>query len=317
MAQLVNSGISSSLARENVQGGATDLVFRRTDLINWFRSKGLTGTTGGAAPLQWNVVTAANASAETFVEGQAAPVAGRQTYARASQSPTYHRVVAGYSGHVNDQVRNGGTYFDPIADAITNGTADLMKKLEDSLVGTTADLGIQSIIDADDTYAGLAPGTYTLWASKETGSIGTLGVDDLEDLQTALSLSPYLSEPTDILCCHNIIQNYMATCGPSASTSLFRINAGQKFDVGVAGGSMLAAGAVAFNGMPFVGISGLTNTVLLMLDANSGLKLVMHRDVTVEELARTSDDRSFALTLSAMIVANKRNAHGKLTGITA
>lgn len=317
MAILVNSGISSSLARENVRGNATDLVFRRTDLLNWLRSIGATSTTGGAQPLQWNVVTAANSSAETFVEGQAAPVAGRQTYARASQAPTYFRVVAGYSGHVLDQQRNGGTYDDPVADAIERGTADLMKKIEDSLVGTTQDVGIQSIIDSDDTYAGLAPGSYNAWASKETGSVGTLGVDDLEDLQAALAMSPYLSDPDTILCAHTMIQNYTATVGPSAGTSLFRINAGQKFDAGVLGGSMLAQGTVSFNGMPFVGISGLTNTVLLMLDSKSGIELVVHRDVEVQELARTSDDQNFQITMACMLRVQRRNAHGKLTGITA
>jgi hypothetical protein len=316
MAGLVLSNVSSSLVKENVQGSTIDTVFRRTDLLDFLRGKGKLTTFGGANPVQWNIVSAANTSSEVFVEGQAPAIAGKQTYQRASLAPFYVRTVGRTSGHIKDQVKAGGVYTDPVQDAIDKAIADTFKLVDDTLCGTTQDRGIQSIIDADDTYAGLAPGSVTSWAAKETGSAGTLGVDDIEDLAEALALAPYLANPTDILCCHNQITNYTRTIGPSASTSLFRFGPGQKFDAGVLGGDYLQGG-VSWNGIPFTGINGLTNTVLLMLDMNSGVNLAVHRDILVEPYGKSSDDDEFQVTFACALKVDKRNAHGKLTGITA
>lgn len=319
MSLLVNSGISSSLVRENVQGALGDIVFRRTDFLNFLRSRGAITALQGADPLQWNITYAGNGSAETYVESQAAPVAGKQSYARASLSFFHTRVVAGYSGHVADQVRNGGVYQDPIQDAIQKGVMDLFVQVESTLCGSTQDQGAQSVFDGGDTYAGLAPGTYTSWKSLETAVGGALSFTVLEDNIETAALSPYLSQPTDILCCHNQITNYVRLAGSSAATSLMRFAppaGGGTNDLGMTPGGLLQ-GQVSWNGMPFHGISGLTNTVILMLDMTSPVRLVVKRDVTVEPLAKTSDDTNVQITYACALQALERNKHIKLTGVTA
>ncbi len=319
MSLLINSGISSSLVKENVQGDLGDIVFRRTDFLNFLRSRGATAAWAGANPTQWNLNTAGNGSAEVFTEGSAAPVAGKQSYARASLVPFYARVVAGYSGHVADQVRNGGVYQDPIQNEIAKGVADLMVKVESTLVGSTADQGVQSIIDDGDTYAGLAPGTYTSWKSLETSVSGALSFTVLEDNIETAALTPYLSQPTHWLVPFNQITNYVRLAGASATTSLMRFSSpanGGSMDLGGTPGGIIQ-GQVAWNGMPFVGISGLTTTVMLGLDMNSPIQLLINRDVFVENVAKTSDDQNIMLTFSCALRVMERNKHIKLTGVTA
>lgn len=319
MALLINSGISSSLVRENVQGGLGDIVFRRTDFLNFLRANGAVMALQGADPMQWNLNTAANGSAETYVETQAAPVAGRQTYSRASLACFHSRVVAGYSGHVADQVRNGGVYVDPIQNEIQKGVADLFVQVESTLVGSTADQGVQSIIDGGDTYAGIAPGSVTSWKSLETAVGGALSFTVLEDNIETAALTPYLSQPTHILAPFNQITNYVRLAGSSATTSLMRFSSpanGGSMDLGATPGGLLQ-GQVSWNGMPWVGISGLTTTVILMLDMNSPIHLVVKRDVMVEPLAKTSDDQNVQITFACALRVMERNKHIKLTGVTA
>jgi hypothetical protein len=319
MSELVLSSISSSLVRENVAPGVGDIVFRRCDLLRFLASQGRVRKWMGGAPQKWNLCTAANGSAETYVEGQAAPVAGKQTYAQASLSPFYARVVAGYSGHVADQVRQGGVYVDPIRDAIEKGVADLWKKVEDTIVGTTADQGFQSVIDSGDTYANLAPGTYTSWKALETAVSAALSFTVLEDNIELAALTPYTSQPTHILAPFNQITNYVRLAGSSATTSLMRFASpanGGNADLGMTPGGMLQ-GQVAWNGMPWIGISGLTTTVILMLDMNSDIGLEIYRDVTVEPLAKTSDDNNVMASVAVAPVCRERNKHIKLTAVTA
>jgi hypothetical protein len=274
----------------------------------------------GADPSEWNLVTAANSSAETYVESQAAPVAAAQTYSRAALNAFFAHISVGYSDRVALQVAAGGVYDDPIMMEIQRGTADLMKKVEDTLVGTTQDQGIQSIIDGGDTYAGLAPGSVTAHASKETSVGGALGLDDLEDLAEALSQTPYISQPTDILAAQNQITNYGRLVGPAATTSLMRWTGqpgGGGVDAGNIGPGGYLQGQVSWNGLPWTGISGLTNTVILMLDMTSGVELLVRKDITVVPLAQTSHDTNVLIDFGCALKVARRNAHGKLTGVTA
>lgn len=323
MSILVNSNISSSLIRPNVLGSTVDLPFRRTDFLNFLRENGLVVASNGSQPFKWNLINDVNSSAEVFSEGQAAPVAGKQTYQQASLSPFYARVVVGYSGHVRDN--RGGMYEDAVALEIAKGTADLFKKVEDTLLNSTQDQGIAAIIDSAGTYAGLAAGTVTQWASEENGTVGTLTITAVEDLYEELvsasggSSVPRGANPTHILFPPNQITNWTRTIGASASTSLMRF-APPAMGGGVFDPGMLGAGLVpqlAWNGRPVVSIAGITSTEGYMIDAMSGFELVVHRDVEVIELARTSDDVNFQISFACALKVARRNAHGKMTGITA
>lgn len=321
MSLLTNSNVSSSLIRENVQGSAADLVFRRADLVNFLMAQGAFVKWNGADPQQWNVVYSGNSSAEAFVEGQAISQPGKQSYARASLAPFFLRIAGGVTGRVMDQIANGGTYEDILMLELGKAREDLVKKLDDTLCGSTADQGIQSVIDAGDTYAGLAPGTYTAHASIETAVSGALSVTVLEDNAETGALAKAI--PTHILAAQNQITNYNRLAGFSATTSLMRMVPGQS-DVGqmqgaggLAGGYL--QGQTSWNGLPWVGIAGLTSTVVLMLDMTPGVRPEFHvfRDFKTEYLPKTSDDTNFVMSIGGAIKCPVRRAHIKLTGVTA
>lgn len=319
---LTNTDVSA-LLRENLDGDLVDLVFRRTDLLNFLRGIGAMKMSTGASSFQWDVISAANTSGEIFSEGQSLPVAGKQTYKRAALSPFYARVVCDVSGHVRDNAK--GAIVDPWMVELQKGTADLYKKVEDTLVGTTQDQGIQSIIDADDTYAGLAPGSVSTHASKETALAGPQTIAALQDMEEALSTTPYTGLPTHILAAANQISNYVDTVGTGNGTAANRLVRFNR-DAGTPGpidagmvpmGNYYQPMGLSYNGKVWVPISGLTTTVILMIDATTPIELVIHRDVTVDDLAKVNDGQQAQISMACCLKVKQRNAHGKLTGVTA
>lgn len=309
----------SALARPNVQSGPIDLLFRETDLLNLLRANGCVKDGSGPSPFKWNVVTASNSSVEVFVEGQAMPLQGRQTYVQASVDAFYVRGVAGTTGHVLDNISKGGFYDDPTSIERLLVESDLFKKIEDELVGSTQDRGIAAVIDSTGTYAGLAQGTYSVWASEENGTIGTLGVDDLQDLYEELTSASVGgvargSSPTHVLMPVNQLTNYVNTIGAGASSGgVFRMNMGQGgFDVG----QSRIGGGQAFNGMPIAVVRGMTTTETYMLDITD-IELLVHRDLTVAPIVGNPEEVKFAVSCAMALKVKRRNKHGKLTGITA
>lgn len=306
----------ANLARPNVAGEAVDLLFRKTDLVDLLRSAGRVRDGQGPTPYKWNVITGSNASVEVFSEGQPPPNAGRQSFEQASLGAFYIRGVAGETGHARDNRAKGGFYQDPFALESMLAQADLFKKLEDELVGSTQDRGIAAIIDATGTYASISQASVASWASEENGSIGTLGVDDLEDLYEELTSAtvssvPRGAMPTHVLMPTNQITNYARTVGPAASTSLVRFQGGQAMDLGSTRPAMLA-----FNGMPIVPVRGMTTTEIYMIDV-SGIELLVHRDLTVDPIVGNPEESKFQLSFAVAVKVEKRNHHGKLTGVTA
>jgi len=322
MAQLVNSGISSSLVRPNVVGSAADLPFRDTALLNALRERGRVSQSGGSSPIVWNLITAANTATEVYVEAQALPVAGRQTYAQASLAVFYTRAVAGHSGHVNDQVRNRGTYEDVLAIEIQKATADMFDLVEQTLWNATQDQGLASIIDSSGTYAGINSATTTIWASRETAVGGAHSITMLEDLYEDLINSTSGSvargaRPSIIFTAPNQVTNHVRTTGASATTSLIRFvppsMSGQKFDMG---NMVTPQGGVSWNGIPIVATPRTTTTELYMMELED-IELVVHRDVTVEKMGKTNDDETTVVSFACALKVTSRNKHGKLTGVTA
>lgn len=301
---------------------AADLPFRQTALLNWLRDRGRITQSGGSSPILWNLITAANAQTEVYVEAQALPVAGRQTYAQASLAVFYTRAVAGHSGHVNDQVRNGGTYEDVLAIEIQKATADLFDLIEQTLWNSTQDQGLASIIDSAGTYAGINSATTTIWASRETAVGGAHSITMLEDVYEDLinSTSGSVARgaiPDVIFCAPNQVTNHVRTTGASASTSLIRYEppsmSGKVFDMG---NGVTPAGGVSWNGMPIIATPRTTTTEVYMLES-SDIELVVHRDVTVEKMAKTNDDETNVVSFACALKVTRRNHHAKLTGVTA
>jgi len=311
----VGATVSGSVfIRPNVLGSAVDQVFRDTDLINFLASEGRVVEAPGSAPFKWNIIQTANATAAVFSEGDSISTYGNQLYEQASQPAFYVRATGGETGHMRDNRTKGGLYEDIRSLEIQKATADVWKKMEDELCGSTANRGIASIVDAGDTYAGLAPATVTSWASLETNVSGALTITVLQDMYETLRSSPYGATPTHILAPQNQVTNYINVAGaPGAANSAFRIVPGAQggaFDAGV------VLPLVTFNGMPVVPVRGLTSTELYMVDINH-LELLIHRAPEVRELAKTSDDDLFQVSLAGCLRADRRRAHGKLINLSA
>lgn len=299
--------------KPNVAAGSFDQVFRRTDLINFLAENGRVVDAQGSSPFIWNIVEGANSTAAVFAEGDVVSTVGNQTYAQASLPAFYVRAIGGESGHMRQDRLKAGLYEDVRALEIEKATADLYKAFEDQLVGSTSNRGLASIIDSGDTYAGLAPGSHTAWASLETALGGALTVSALQDMYETLVTTPYGATPTHILAPQNQVTNYINIASPSAANSAYRIVPGAQggaFDVGV------VHPLITFNGLPVKAISGLATTELYMVDV-SKMDLLIHRQPEVRELAKTNDDDNFMVSMAGALRIQRRRSFGKLTGVTA
>lgn len=312
---------ASVLIRPNVAPGTIDLVSRPTDFFDLLVALGLTGPTTGAAPVKWNLQSAGNGSAETFVENQAAPSAGRRTLVQASLAMTYYRTVAAITGHLLDNARKNGLYESNVWEAeLADAVKALLYLLEQNLLGSTQDVGIASIIDAGDTYAGIAPGSVSAWAALETAVAGALTAAVMQDTYEALISAPYNAMPGVILAAVNQLTNYASIAGPAATTPQTRIVLPAQYDIGI------TAAPMSFNGIPLKPIRNMTSTEMYWLDLTEqktaegtvpGIQLQVHRDLSVLPFAITNDNMSAQVSMGcALRVANRRR-HAKLTGITA
>jgi len=300
--------------RPNVQVPAVDSVFRNTDLINFLAANGRVVDAPGSSPFKWNVIDSANAQAAVFAEGDTLTTFGQQGYVQGSQPAFYVRAAGGESGHMRDNRIKGGLYEDARALEIAKATEDMWKVMEDQLLGSTTDVGIASIIDSTTTYAGIAPGTYTSWASSETAVGGVLTITALQDLYETLVGSPNGGQPTHLLMPQNQLTNYINVAGaPGAANSAFRIVPGAQggaFDAGV------VIPLVTFNGLPVVPVRGMTSTEIYMVDV-SKMDLLIHRQPEVREIARTNDDDRFMVSVAGCLRITRRKSFAKLTGVSA
>lgn len=301
------------LIRPNDRGAAIDLQFRDTDFLRWLIANGLVVDNAGGAPHEWNLETSDGVTAESYVEGQALALPGTPVYKKASLASRYERAVQKVTGHVRDQIARGGTYEDARARAVEAATKSLMSNSEASLLGSTQDVGIASIIDAVDTYAGLLPATVTQWASLETAVGGALTVAVLDTMYRTLSDSPRGASPEVIMSGLRQRELYVRIVGAVAGTGLQsnpRAEQGLAYDLGIVG-----TAPVSFNGIPWAPIRLMTASELYMLDVSSGMELRMQRALQVEQLAKTDDDDRIMVSHAWMLVVRNRRKQGKLTGL--
>lgn len=313
----LNLADSSALIRQNqAAGGPTDLTFRRTDMLDWFRSQGRIRPWTGASPMEWALTYSGNGSAELFVENQALPSFGKRQFAKAAVRPWYARTVAAVTGHIRDQIRNGGTFEDLLKGELADALKALFYLCETTICGSAQDKGLESLIDGQDVAHGIDPAVISLWAALETGSIGTLDVADMQDFYTSLVGSPRGADPTVILGNVNQMKNYGNIQGPAAgSGSIYRGElpsvSGKPYDIGVVRNGM------GFNGIPIEPIRTMSNASLLWLDTvNDDPAIYMARDVETEPLGKRNDNDEYQLSLAMAVKIPNRRMHGRMHGIT-
>lgn len=305
----------SPVVRPNIMGVPIDLTSRPTDFWSLLVSQGLVRPPMGGTPLKWAVQYSSTSGAEVFVENQALGANSKRNLAQASLSPFYLRAPVAVTGHVMDQVAAGGTFEDVAAAELANGVRDVYELMESSLLGSTQDRGIASIVDSSGTYAGLAAGTYAAWASAETAVGGAMTAAVMQDGHETLRAAPYNTRASVILLPPNQLTNYTAVMGPAASSTPSRMmlpQQGQAYDIGV------LRTPPTFNGIPLVEINGMTSTEIYWIDlTDEGVTFQTIRDLRVEKYAKTNDNEQWVVSIAGALKVKNRRRHLKLTGVNA
>ena len=295
------------LLRPNDRGPSVDAIFREADFFNFLVTNGRVVTNLGGEPHAWNVQTTSAASAELWVEGQAPGVSGTPVFRKASIIPFNTRGHASVTGHVLDQQRLQGLYEDATAKAISDAMMDCIKLFNDTLLGSTQDRGIASVVDATDTYAGIA-GSVTEWSSLETAVSGALTLAVLDTMHRTLSDSPRGATPSVILTGLRQKELYEQLYDGNIRRSPIS-EQGARYDLRGTSGT-------SYKGIPWMAIRGITASELYMLDlVTAPFELRMQRTPTVRQYAQTSDDITYEVSMRGFLKVGQRRRHGKMTGL--
>ena len=312
----VSTSVLSALLKQNVSSELVNLLYYDTPYINLLRAAGRVMDGVGPSPFQWNMATASNGSFEVFSEGQAPPVSGRQTIVQAQLSAFYVRDVWGMSGHVRDNLRKSGYHQDVAQAESMLAESDLFKGLEDQLMGSVQDRGIAGIIDSTGTYANLAQGTYSIWASEENdASSAALTLAMLQTLHREMKSASVSgvargAKSTHWLMPPNQFEAYQNTVGGANGTAANRLVrfAADSTDLG------FVAEKMTFNNLPIEVIPTMTSTEVYLVDVRD-IELLIHRDLEVVPIISNPENEQWQLSFAVAHKVKSRNKHGKIINL--
>lgn len=307
---------ASVLLRNAVPRKRVDPSSRPTDFFNLLVQRGR--MIPGVEPFKHAIVTGNGSTAERYSESQALPDGARVSTQEFSLSAYYWREVVKVTGRVADINRGGGFIDDVLMAEQENATANLLYKVETDILGSTANLGIISMVDDSDTYGGINPATYTVHASYVTPTVGSVTAAKWEDHWEAMQTAPYQCRPTDVLLATNQHTNYVRIMGPSASSTPSRIVLAQpgtpggapQYDIG------MHALPPSYNGTPLRVIQNFSTTDILFFDMNDATFYVQ-RDLRYEPLGKRNDDTEGFVSMAGALVIDTRRKHSKMEGVTA
>jgi hypothetical protein len=319
MAGLTAAGEAVATAlKTQAMAGLQEEVYRNNEFMGLFETVQWMG--GSTFPTKHQY--AGNTSFTTYVEGDAPPAPGSQSYITASWPETHYHGAVQITGHAMDYTRNGSSgavFFDVIARELEDGLKDGVDKVTVDMLGsgTTAPIGIQGIVDEDGTIAGLARATYTWFKAVETaGGTTTVAISDLDILQQDISDSVLAGSPgkPDLILCsykQERIMHGIAGFNPGLTNSAVRKDAST-----VGGNFGNAPGRLSYSGMPIHPMRDLTDSVILMLTRNT-IKIAQCRPWTVDQLAKTDDTSKVYITAAFGLVCTAPRKNGKITTLTA
>lgn len=284
--------------REAYQPGFVEAVYRNNQLLGYFPAP---EPAVGDTNVRWKV-NSAGQTPEIFVEGQAQPVAGTQSYQNAAVAWNYYRAMLQTTGHARDALKSAW-----IA-AVEEDMRLLVQDIIDLITTTTMSgtNGLETMVDGGTTYAGIARGSAAYWESTETAVSGILATSDLYDIDEAIRDNDKGGKPSLILLPWN--QN----------TNIYQL-AGAPF-VQTAGPSDKAVGMLnqTFNGSKILPLGDWTNTVIMFLDMSAGKwRHVVIRDFQVKEMAPSADSDIMQVSTGRILINKNPKFDGKLTDVTA
>ncbi len=303
--------------------GFVDAVYRLDDFLSLHVNKQpvfpMSPMLGDISSERWKVNSAGNTSVEIFTESGSAPTPVAQTYVNAAVAATYFRGTIRITGHVRDAIRLGAapSGLNVFNEEFGLGALDLKKLVKDSFIGSS-NSGLEVAIDASTTYAGIARGSATYWESQETAVGGAQTLAAHLNMIEALGDNDVGANTGLILGPRNQLTNYSQLPGAPGAA-----NTTQSVDMAIKGGAngfdlapRLDAMTVA--GIPFVGVGGMTDTVLCYMDITPGnWHLKIRRGLELRPLPHSGDDDVWQISSASALICKRPKLQGKNTGVTA
>jgi hypothetical protein len=228
------------------------------------------------------------------------------------------RATYGFSKDVQVNAAQKGYYEDPTALEATLGKSDVMYKAEQTLLGSSASIGIAGIVDNSGTYAGLNASTVTQWAGEENAVSGALTIAAMNTLYIEMisasggSSVPRGASPTNWLMPPNQVNNYSGLGDGRATTgSVWRVTSNGGADFGV-----LRPSGMAHNGLPIVSVENITSTEVYLVDVTD-IELIVAKDWEVELIPTNPENAQYQVSFWLAHKFTRRNHHGKMTAVTA
>jgi hypothetical protein len=247
------------------------------------------------------VNSAGNTSSAAFTEGQSPAAAGYQTYyaLTLAKSAFQYRTMYQVTGTAIDTIKNGGGYFDAIANEAAGALLDHFNYLEDCHVTT-----VEAAIDSAGSYMGQVRSTAKL-AAYEAAVTPTLA--EMQTAYQTLSADP-ISADMEQMQLFAPIEFQMSYLDVASGVAYFEHNAqqGGKVDAG-----KYAVGP-AYNGIPFTTIGTMTDTSCLWIPRGA-LRLHTWRTAQVNLYAMNDDSYTYAITSVEVPWVWRPRQSGKLT----
>lgn len=294
MAGATDTTVAEAIA-EHILGVADTADDRSRPMMDYVGEK----PSSGGDSVDWKVNSAGNSSSSSFVEGDAPPGAGFQTYygLTLAKSGYQHRTMIQVTGTAMDSCKGG--HFDAINAESVKGVKDHDHYVEGLMVA-----GFIAAIDSAGSYAGQVRATANI-ASYEAAV--TPSLDEMATMWDTLEADPISMDlsTADFLTDITFVTAY-ADVATGQTNFPYTAMQGGKIDAGRAGKG------IVYNDQGFTKISTMTAGTCL-ISQKDNFRLTEFRPLSTKVMGATDDSIVIALT-SVVIpwVFDPRHA-GKLT----
>jgi hypothetical protein len=278
--------------------GFGNLVNHKTPLLATFQAYGRVNKASGF-PIFWNVYT----TEQDIVEGADVTSFEYQAEIRAQLPCVVKYIPIRLGAVMKANAEANGTYDQAMQNQIDKTLEDIISALEAAFCGATMDVGLQSIIGATGTYAGINQAMVTTWSSVEISCVNSSIYRQANILISALQTR---GVNISNLCCFahpTAIQKFQQS---AATAGALNIN------------SPLCGGPInvekfphqaTFNGIPIVAVPCLPQGDMYFIDM-SDASIEMLKGPVIEDIGGSK----LAMVIMGALKITTRNRHGKLTG---
>jgi len=307
------SSISDALKSQAVEGVVQSL-FVNNEVMGEFPMRDFTG--GSTINVKHHY--AGNTSVIAYSEGDAAGVAGSQSYVTAQWPEQHYKCTIQITGHARDYLRNGSNeaaFYDQIQMEFDRGMDDIVDLVSTDMLGTgtTAPVGIQGIVDSAGTVAGLSRVTYSWFQAYETTGTGTtIAIGDLDSAMYNSSDVTYDGKVDEIWVSPKQLFKLKGVIGNPGTTASPYIKAADGTPINLGD----ARDAIPYGRAIIKSKRDLTNSVVVGL-TKPDFFIGRARDWQVDPLAKTDDSDKFLVTGAFGLGNMNPKRSWKITGYTA